>query len=198
MASILDYANPTRFLNFARIVLPWLGGLTLLLLVVGLYGAFTAPPDYQQGETVRIMYIHVPAAWLAIFAYVVMDGFDLGIGILFPTLEEGHERDTAMNSIAPVWDGNETWLIMGGVGLLVAVLVYLKDHRGAPAEPASSKKTATREAEVSAKGKLEVAEVPEPSLRPGGVLVRNTAALISLGTERSVVEFATSSKFHTS
>ena len=79
MPNILDYANPTRFLNFARIVLPWLGGLTLLLLAVGLYGAFTAPPDYQQGETVRIMYIHVPAAWLAIFAYVVMTSAALGV-----------------------------------------------------------------------------------------------------------------------
>lgn len=54
----------------------------------------------------------------AVFAYVVMDGFDLGIGILFPTLEVGLERDTAMNSVAPVWDGNETWLVMGGGGLL--------------------------------------------------------------------------------
>ncbi|MBO9724123.1 MAG: cytochrome d ubiquinol oxidase subunit II [Novosphingobium sp.] len=56
----------------------------------------------------------------AIFAYVVMDGFDLGIGILFPTLEVGDERDQAMNSIAPVWDGNETWLVLGGGGLMAA------------------------------------------------------------------------------
>jgi cytochrome d ubiquinol oxidase subunit II len=56
----------------------------------------------------------------AVFAYVVMDGFDLGIGILFPTFAVGDERDQAMNSIAPVWDGNETWLVMGGGGLLAA------------------------------------------------------------------------------
>lgn len=55
----------------------------------------------------------------AVFAYVVMDGFDLGVGILFPRLE-GDERAVAMNSIAPVWDGNETWLVMGGGGLLAA------------------------------------------------------------------------------
>jgi cytochrome d ubiquinol oxidase subunit II len=54
----------------------------------------------------------------AVFAYVVMDGFDLGIGILFPTFAVGEERDQAMNAIAPVWDGNETWLVMGGGGLL--------------------------------------------------------------------------------
>jgi cytochrome d ubiquinol oxidase subunit II len=56
----------------------------------------------------------------AVMAYVVMDGFDLGIGILFPRFPVGAERDTAMNSIAPVWDGNETWLVMGGGGLLAA------------------------------------------------------------------------------
>jgi len=57
---------------------------------------------------------------IAITAYVVMDGFDLGIGMLFPLLEPGADRDRAMNSIAPVWDGNETWLVMGGGGLLAA------------------------------------------------------------------------------
>ena len=56
----------------------------------------------------------------AIVAYVIMDGFDLGIGLLFPWLDVGEERDAAMNSIAPVWDGNETWLILGGGGLLAA------------------------------------------------------------------------------
>lgn len=56
----------------------------------------------------------------AVFAYVVMDGFDLGIGILFPTFQVGPERDRAMNSIAPVWDGNETWLVLGGGGLMAA------------------------------------------------------------------------------
>ncbi|WP_339709665.1 cytochrome d ubiquinol oxidase subunit II [uncultured Sphingosinicella sp.] len=54
-----------------------------------------------------------------IFAYVVMDGFDLGIGILFPVFK-GEERDQAMNAIAPVWDGNETWLVLGGGGLFAA------------------------------------------------------------------------------
>lgn len=56
----------------------------------------------------------------AVAAYVVMDGFDLGIGILFPRFRVGAERDRAMNSIAPVWDGNETWLVLGGGGLLAA------------------------------------------------------------------------------
>jgi cytochrome d ubiquinol oxidase subunit II len=55
-----------------------------------------------------------------VFAYVVMDGFDLGIGILFSRFESGAERSQAMNSIAPYWDGNETWLVLGGGGLLAA------------------------------------------------------------------------------
>ena len=56
----------------------------------------------------------------AVFAYVVMDGFDLGIGILFPFFKVGEGRNRAMNSIAPVWDGNETWLVLGGGGLFAA------------------------------------------------------------------------------
>jgi cytochrome d ubiquinol oxidase subunit II len=53
----------------------------------------------------------------AILAYVVLDGFDLGIGILFPLIEGEANKDLAMNTVAPVWDGNETWLVLGGGGL---------------------------------------------------------------------------------
>lgn len=56
----------------------------------------------------------------AVAAYVVMDGFDLGIGILSSFIPAGQERNQAINSIAPVWDGNETWLVFGGAGLLAA------------------------------------------------------------------------------
>ena len=67
----------------------------------------------------------LPTVWafilaFAIFTYVVLDGFDLGIGIMFPFLQPGRHRDQAMNSVAPVWDGNETWLVLGGGGLLAA------------------------------------------------------------------------------
>ncbi|WP_395516563.1 cytochrome d ubiquinol oxidase subunit II [Pseudorhizobium flavum] len=54
----------------------------------------------------------------AVLAYVILDGFDLGVGILFPFFPEKHEKDVMMNSVAPVWDGNETWLVLGGGGLL--------------------------------------------------------------------------------
>ena len=64
------FANPGRFLRLASTVLPWLAEATAIGFAVGLYfGLLASPPDYQQGETVRITYIHVPAAWIAMFAY---------------------------------------------------------------------------------------------------------------------------------
>lgn len=68
----VDLANPTRFINFAGIVLPWLVGITLLVLAAGLWMSFQAPDDYQQGSTVKIMFIHVPFAWLSMMCYTVM------------------------------------------------------------------------------------------------------------------------------
>lgn len=68
-----DLANPTRFLNLSAKLLPWLWGLAAIFLVIGLYMAFfTAPEDYQQGQTIRIMFIHVPFAWLAMATYGLM------------------------------------------------------------------------------------------------------------------------------
>lgn len=68
---------------------------------------------------------YLPIIWAvligtAVMLYVVLDGFDLGIAILFPTTREEGERDQMMNSVAPFWDGNETWLVLGGGGLWVA------------------------------------------------------------------------------
>jgi len=71
------------------------------------------------------METYLPAIWaaiigLAVAMYVILDGFDLGIGILFPFAEADRERDQMMNSVAPFWDGNETWLVLGGAGMMVA------------------------------------------------------------------------------
>ena len=68
---------------------------------------------------------HLPLIWagiigVAVAMYVILDGFDLGIGTLFPFAKDQEERSQMMASIAPFWDGNETWLVLGGVGLLVA------------------------------------------------------------------------------
>lgn len=53
----------------------------------------------------------------AVLAYVILDGFDLGVGILYPWMRDEAHRDQAMNTVAPIWDGNETWLVLGGGGL---------------------------------------------------------------------------------
>src|SRR6201995_5745165 len=71
------------------------------------------------------MSLDLPLIWAAIIAiavlmYVMLDGFDLGVGILFPFAASPAERDTMMNTVAPVWDGNETWLVLGGGGLFAA------------------------------------------------------------------------------
>ena len=68
---------------------------------------------------------YLPVIWAALIGaavalYVILDGFDLGVGILFPFAKEDRERDLMVDSIAPFWDGNETWLVLGGGGLLVA------------------------------------------------------------------------------
>ncbi|HEY6669318.1 MAG TPA: heme ABC transporter permease [Methyloceanibacter sp.] len=76
---MVSLANPTRFLSLVDRIVPWLTGLTLILLGIGLYlSFFVAPPDYQQGETVKIMFIHVPAAWLAMFGYMLIAVAALG------------------------------------------------------------------------------------------------------------------------
>ena len=69
---VTSLANPTRFLSIVAAVLPWMIGATVILFAVGLFMSFTAPEDYQQGMTVRIMFIHVPSAWLAMMCYTVM------------------------------------------------------------------------------------------------------------------------------
>ena len=71
------------------------------------------------------MVLDLPLIWsgiiaFGVFMYVLLDGFDLGVGILFPFARHRAERDVMMNSIAPIWDGNETWLVLGGGGLLAA------------------------------------------------------------------------------
>jgi heme exporter protein C len=64
------FANPARFLRISNVILPWAAGVTVVLMIVGLYLSLIASPaDYQQGDTVRIMYIHVPAAWMSLFVY---------------------------------------------------------------------------------------------------------------------------------
>ncbi|MEO9337303.1 heme ABC transporter permease [Mesorhizobium sp. SB112] len=92
-----DLANPTRFLALAQTLLPWLWAITALLLATGLYLAFAAPEDYQQGITVRIMYIHVPFAWIAMMCYGLMAISAIG------TLVWRHPlADVSLKAAAPI------------------------------------------------------------------------------------------------
>jgi len=95
-----NLANPTVFVDLTRRALPWLAAATAVLFAVGLTLAFMAPPDYQQGESAKIMYLHVPAAWMATFIYAVMALASLG------TLVWRHPlADAAQKAAAPLGAG---------------------------------------------------------------------------------------------
>ena len=95
-----NLANPTVFVDLTRRTLPWLAAATAALFVVGLTLAFMAPPDYQQGESAKIMYLHVPAAWMSTFVYGVMTLAALG------TLVWRHPlSDAAQKAAAPLGAG---------------------------------------------------------------------------------------------
>ena len=94
---LTDLANPSRFLALTDRILPWLAVATLLAFAFGISQAYFAPDDYQQGATVKIMFIHVPAAWLGTFAWVLMSIAGLG------TLVWRHPlADVAAKAAAPI------------------------------------------------------------------------------------------------
>jgi heme exporter protein C len=94
---LIDLANPTRFLKLVEQLLPWLVGATALAFAFGLNQVYGAPDDYQQGATVKIMFIHVPAAWLAMMGWTLMTIAALG------TLVWRHPlSDVAGKSLAPI------------------------------------------------------------------------------------------------
>src|SRR3982751_5568747 len=95
--ALIDLANPTRFLSATARVLPWLAIATAIAFAVGLYLVWSAPDDYQQGATVKIMFIHVPNAWLAMAVWAVMSIASIG------TLVWRHPlADVAAKSAAPL------------------------------------------------------------------------------------------------
>ena len=85
-------ANPATFMRLSGRALPWLAGLSAATLALGLYLAFTSPADYQQGETVKIMFVHVPAAWIASMAYAVMAASALGTLVWRHPLAEAAQK----------------------------------------------------------------------------------------------------------
>jgi hypothetical protein len=95
--TLIDFANPTKFLSLTARVLPWLAGATAILLLIGFYQAAMAPDDYQHGAVVKIMFIHVPNAWLSMFVWSVMSLAALG------TLVWRHPlADVAAKAAAPI------------------------------------------------------------------------------------------------
>jgi len=94
---LFEFANPARFLKLSGAVLPWLAGAASLLIGAGLYMAFASPPDYQQGDTVRIMFIHVPAAWVAMMAYGAM-----AVASFFSLVWRHPLADVAAKAAAPL------------------------------------------------------------------------------------------------
>jgi heme exporter protein C len=95
--AIVDLANPSRFLALAERLLPWLAGATLVAFAIGLAQTMGAPDDYQQGATVKIMFLHVPSAWLAMFGWTLMSIAALG------TLVWRHPlADVAGKAAAPI------------------------------------------------------------------------------------------------
>jgi heme exporter protein C len=76
--ALLDLANPSRFLGFANRTIPWLSGVTVLVFAFGIDQAMIAPDDYQQGANVKIMFLHVPSAWLGMLAWGLMTIAALG------------------------------------------------------------------------------------------------------------------------
>ncbi len=90
-------ANPDRFTKLTAPLRPWLAGLGTALLLWGLYLCFASPEDYQQGDTVRIMYIHVPAAWMGLFVYMLM-----GVSSFFGLIFRHALADAAAKAAAPI------------------------------------------------------------------------------------------------
>jgi len=95
--SLIELANPSRFVALTSRALPWLSAATVLAFAVGISQVLLAPDDYQQGATVKIMFVHVPAAWLGIFAWALMSAAALG------TLVWRHPlADVAAKAAAPI------------------------------------------------------------------------------------------------
>ena len=90
-------ANPTRFMGFSGRLLPWISGLAAILIASGLWLGFASPSDYQQGQTVKIMFVHVPCAWLALATYVLIAASSVGLLVFHHPL-----ADVSAKAAAPI------------------------------------------------------------------------------------------------
>ncbi len=92
-------ANPTRFMTLSARLLPWITGVAVLLLATGLVLSFNAPPDYQQANTVKIMFVHVPCAWLGMAIYALIAASGVGLLVFRHPL-----ADVSAKAAAPYFD----------------------------------------------------------------------------------------------
>lgn len=152
------FANPERFNQIARPIRPWAGILTAVAFVWGLYLCFASPEDYQQGDTVRIMYIHVPAAWMGLMVYSLM-----GVASFFGLIFRHALADAAAKAMAPIgavftglalvtgalwgqpmwgtwwqWDGRMTSVLV----LFLFYIAYIALHASIEDETRAAKMTA--------------------------------------------------------
>lgn len=111
--SLSDLANPTKFLGLVRVVLPFLAALTAVTFAIGLWMSFTVPDDYQQGRTVRIMFVHVPSVWMAMGTYMVMVSGALGVLVWRHPLADVAARTAAPLGAAFTFLGLATGSIWG-------------------------------------------------------------------------------------
>jgi heme exporter protein C len=137
--AIYSLANPQRFNTLSDLVLPWLAVATVIMAIIGFYGAlFVAPADYQQGETIRIKYIHVPAAWMALGCWTAMSLSAIGTLVFRHPLADVSQKAAAPIGAAftaiclvtgalwgkPMWG---TWWVWDArlTSVLVLFLMYL-------------------------------------------------------------------------
>ncbi len=109
--SLFKFSSPATFYPLAGRLVPWFTGLAVILIAVGLYMSFgVAPTDYKQGEGYRIIFVHVPAAWMSMFIYVVMAGW-AGVGLIFNTrmssmMAQALAPTGAMFTFIALWTGS--------------------------------------------------------------------------------------------
>src|SRR6201981_2194403 len=125
--SLIQLANPSRFLAISGRALPWLSAATVLVFAIGVIQIYLAPDDYQQGATVKILFIHVPAAWLGIFGWLLMSAAALG------TLVWRHPlADVAGKAAAPIGSAFTLMCLVTGSPWGRAVWGALLGWGGAP------------------------------------------------------------------
>ena len=138
--AIIDLANPSRFLKFANGAIPWLAGVTVLAFAFAIDQAMMAPDDYQQGATVKIMFLHVPAAWLGMLCWGLMSVAALGTIVWRHPLADVTAKAAAPIGAAFTLLVSRHRLAVGAAGMGHLLGVGRAAHLGTGAVPALSRR----------------------------------------------------------